>query len=72
MYIRRVTVENVKSFEGEHQFTLRPGVNYFVGDNNSGKSTVLEALLFTFQGPSQTRWTPETFYCRNGSGRTRV
>lgn len=72
MYISRVTVENVKSFKGEHQFTLRPGVNYFVGDNNSGKSTLLEALLFTFQGPSQTRWTPETFYCRNGSGRTRV
>lgn len=72
MYIRHVTVENVKSFEGEHKFALRPGVNYFVGDNNSGKSTVLEALLFAFQGPTQTKWTPETFYCRNGSGRTRV
>ncbi|MGP5931356.1 ATP-dependent nuclease [Corynebacterium glyciniphilum] len=72
MYIRRVTVENVKSFKDEHTFTLRPGVNFFVGDNNSGKSTVLEALLFTFQGPSQTKWTPETFYCKNGSGRTRV
>ncbi|MGV0430777.1 AAA family ATPase [Corynebacterium tuberculostearicum] len=72
MYIRRVTVENVKSFKGEHKFALQPGVNYFVGDNNSGKSTVLEAILFAFQGPSQTKWTPETFYCRNGSGRTRV
>lgn len=72
MYIRHVTVENVKSFKGEHKFSFQPGVNYFVGDNNSGKSSVLEALLFTFQGPSQTKWTPETFYCRNGSGRTRV
>lgn len=72
MYIRRVTLENVKSFQGEHSFILQPGVNYFVGDNNSGKSTLLEALLFTFQGPSQTKWTPDSFYCTNGTGRTRV
>ncbi|MEV8158911.1 ATP-dependent nuclease [Kocuria salsicia] len=72
MYIRRVTLENVKSFQGKHTFTLEPGVNYFVGDNNSGKSTLLEALLFAFQGPSQNKWTPETFYCKNSSGHTRV
>ncbi|MGO3179783.1 MAG: AAA family ATPase [Brevibacterium linens] len=72
MYIRCVTLENVKSFMGEHRFILQPGVNFFVGDNNSGKSTLLEALLFTFQGPSQTRWTPDSFYCKNGTGRTRV
>ncbi|WP_239546639.1 AAA family ATPase [Kocuria palustris] len=72
MYIRRVILENVKSFKGEHRFTLKPGVNFFVGDNNSGKSTLLEALLFAFQGPSQTRWTPDSFYCKNGTGRTRV
>lgn len=72
MYIRRVKVENVKSFQGEHAFDLQPGVNFFVGDNNSGKSTVLEALLFVFEGPSQTKWTPETFYCTNSNGHTRV
>ncbi|WP_407919319.1 AAA family ATPase [Devriesea agamarum] len=52
MHIRNVTVENVKSFRKKHRFDLKPGVNFFVGDNNSGKSTVLEALLFTFEGPS--------------------
>ncbi|MFL0457867.1 ATP-dependent endonuclease [Brachybacterium paraconglomeratum] len=72
MYIRRVTVENIKSFQGEHTFELQRGVNFFVGDNNSGKSTVLEALLFMFEGPSQTKWTPETFYCAHADGRTRV
>lgn len=72
MYVRSITIENVKSYQGEHVCTLKPGVNYFVGDNNSGKSTVLEALLFLFQGPSQTRWTPETFYCSSSTGRTRV
>lgn len=72
MYVRRVSVENVKSFQGEHTFYLAPGVNFFVGDNNSGKSTILEALLFMFEGPSQTKWTPETFYCMSATGRTRV
>lgn len=72
MYIRSVSVENVKSFREKHQFELKPGVNYFVGDNNSGKSTVLEALLFMFEGPSATKWTPEKFYCAGATGPTRV
>ncbi|MGO2658619.1 ATP-dependent nuclease [Mycetocola reblochoni] len=72
MHIRSVTVENVKSFREKHRFDLKPGVNYFVGDNNSGKSTVLEALLFMFEGPSATKWTPEKFYCAGATGPTRV
>ncbi|SNU02290.1 AAA domain-containing protein, putative AbiEii toxin, Type IV TA system [Ruaniaceae bacterium KH17] len=72
MYIRSVTVENVKSFREKHRFELKPGVNFFVGDNNSGKSTVLEALLFMFEGPSTTKWTPEKFYCADATGPTRV
>lgn len=72
MYIRSVTVENVKGFREKHRFDLEPGVNFFVGDNNSGKSTVLEALLFMFEGPSTTKWTPEKFYCAGATGPTRV
>lgn len=72
MYIRSVAVENVKSFREKHQFELKPGVNFFVGDNNSGKSTVLEALLFMFEGPSATKWTPEKFYYADATGPTRV
>ncbi len=70
MHIRRVTVENVKSFRGTHRFDLTPGVNFFVGDNNSGKSTVLQALLFVFDGPS--KFLPETFYSTDPEGPTRV
>lgn len=72
MYIRSVTVENVKSFRDKHRFDLLPGVNYFAGDNNSGKSTVMEALLFLFEGPSATKWTPERFYSKEATGPTRV
>lgn len=72
MHISRIEIENVKSFIGKHAITLCNGVNYFVGDNNSGKSTVLQSLLFLFEGPSTTRWTPETFYSRDSDGPTRV
>lgn len=72
MYIRNVTLENVKSFRGKHRFELSSGVNYFVGDNNSGKSSVMEALLFLFEGPSATKWTPEKFYSSQTTGPTRV
>lgn len=72
MHIRSVTVENVKSFRTKHRFDLKPGVNFFVGDNNSGKSTVLEALLFMFEGPSTTKWTPEKFYSADATEATRV
>lgn len=72
VYIRRVTVENVKSFRKETTFDLGPGVNFLVGDNNSGKSTVLEALLFLFEGPTATKWRPDSFYSTNAKGPTRV
>ncbi|MBD2763420.1 ATP-binding protein [Kocuria sp. cx-116] len=72
MHIKSVTVQNVKSFRDQHRFDLEPGVNFFVGDNNSGKSTVLEALLFVFQGPSATQFLPEKFYCSDAAGPTRV
>ena len=72
MYIRRVTVENVKSFRRETTFEFGPGVNFLVGDNNGGKSTVLESLLFLFEGPTAQKWTPDAFYSTNAEGPTRV
>lgn len=48
------------------------GVNFLVGDNNSGKSTVLQAILFLFEGPSALRWTPDDFYTKHSEGPTRV
>lgn len=72
MYIRSVTVENVKSFRDEVKFSLTRGVNYFVGDNNSGKSTILEAILFLFQGPTAHSFKPEDFYTNGADSPTRV
>lgn len=70
MYIKNLVIENVKSFRGEHHFEFSPGVNFLVGDNNTGKSTVLESLLFLFEKP--TKFTPEKFYSTNVAEPTRV
>lgn len=72
MFIKNVTIENVKSFTGTETFDFCAGVNFFVGDNNSGKSTILEALLFLFEGPSANKYTPESFYAKEDTGATRV
>lgn len=72
MYIKKLRVQNVKSLSGNHEYHLGEGVNFFAGDNNSGKSTILQAILFLFEGPTATRWTPETFYTRDATHPTIV
>lgn len=53
IYIKRLVVENVKSFEGEHAFDFGHGLNFIAGDNNGGKSSLLEALIYLMEGPSK-------------------
>src|SRR5262249_27380144 len=43
--IHKVTVQNFKRFREPTEFSLKPqGVTYLAGGNNSGKSTLLQAL----------------------------
>jgi hypothetical protein len=44
VYIKRVELENIRCFSGKEEIFLSPGLNYFVGENNSGKSSVMHAL----------------------------
>lgn len=46
MYISKIKLYNFKGFKGEHEITFDKGVNFFVGDNNCGKSSVFEAIDF--------------------------
>ncbi|MBK6484290.1 MAG: AAA family ATPase [Chitinophagaceae bacterium] len=50
MNITKVTIENYKCFNGK--FTLAPnkGLNIIVGDNEAGKSTILEAIHLALTG----------------------
>lgn len=45
---------NFKSFCGEHelQFPQKPGISFFYGLNGSGKSTIIDALVFAGYGQS--------------------
>ena len=46
MYISKIKLHNFKGFKGNHAINFDTGVNFFVGDNNCGKSTVFEAIDF--------------------------
>jgi predicted ATPase len=44
MYIKLLELENIRSFE-KAKIELHPHINLLVGNNNSGKSTVIKALF---------------------------
>lgn len=46
MYISNINLHNFKGFKGDHEIIFDSGVNFFVGDNNCGKSSVFEAIEF--------------------------
>jgi len=46
MYISKMKLHNFKGFKDDHTLTFDIGVNFFVGDNNCGKSTIFEAIDF--------------------------
>ena len=50
MIIERIKITNFKCFNGTHEFLLRDDSTILVGDNEVGKSTVLEALHLAFTG----------------------
>lgn len=50
MNITKVIIENYKSFSGRFSFEPNKGLNLLVGDNESGKSTILEAINLALTG----------------------
>lgn len=50
MYISSVKMHNFRSFIGDHEIEFCPGINYFVGDNNCGKTTIFRAVEFLCGG----------------------
>lgn len=49
MAIRKIKIRNYKGFR-EFEMDLNPGLNILVGDNESGKSTILEAIHLALTG----------------------
>lgn len=50
MNIAKVHIENFKSFKGCFKLTLNKGVNILVGNNEAGKSTIIEAIHLALTG----------------------
>ena len=49
MYFKSLTITNFKSFKDEKQINFTKGINYIVGDNNCGKSTIVHALRYLIE-----------------------
>lgn len=68
MYVKKLILANFKSFAGANNvFEFSEGINYLVGNNNCGKSTVLEAINFVRNGLSYGQ-TVETIKLANYTG----
>tara|TARA_R110002049_G_scaffold186206_1_gene354467 strand:- start:1488 stop:3161 length:1674 start_codon:yes stop_codon:yes gene_type:complete len=50
MYITKVYIENFKTFKGSFKLELNEGINILVGDNEAGKSTIIEAIHLALSG----------------------
>jgi len=50
MHIEKIIIENLKCFRGKFCLSLNKGLNILVGDNETGKSTILEAIHLALSG----------------------
>ncbi len=50
MNITKVHIENFKTFKGSFKLVLNKGINILVGDNEAGKSTIIEAIHLALSG----------------------
>jgi putative ATP-dependent endonuclease of OLD family len=50
MSIKKVNIENYKCFEGKFSIDFNHDINILVGNNETGKSTILEAINLALSG----------------------
>ncbi len=56
MHIKQINIENYKCFRGMFSIALNHGLNVIVGDNEAGKSTILEAIHLALTGVLNGRY----------------
>ena len=56
MYIKSVHIENYKIYKGNFDIELSNGVNILVGNNEEGKSTIIEAIHLALTGMLNGRY----------------
>lgn len=58
MHISHLTFKGIRGYSKEISLQLSPTTNYFVGENNSGKSSILDAISYL---RNDTKTPDETF-----------
>lgn len=53
MYISTLKLHNFKSFKGDHTISFSQHINFFVGNNNAGKTSIFHAIEFLTRGRSR-------------------
>ena len=56
MYISELHLQNFRLYKGDHSFTFSQGINYLVGNNNTGKTTIFKAVDFLMNGKDKAAW----------------
>ncbi|WP_019770318.1 ATP-dependent nuclease [Streptococcus sobrinus] len=56
IYISKITLTNFRCFEGVTEIELSSGINFFVGDNNAGKTTIFKAIEFIQSARNKEGW----------------
>lgn len=56
MYISEIKLENFRCFSGNHELVFKPGINYLVGNNNCGKTTIFRAIEFLQSAKNKEDW----------------
>lgn len=67
MHISKVKIENFKCYYGRFEIILKNGLNIIVGDNETGKSTILDAINLALTGMIKGRsvWNELSQYLFN-------
>jgi putative ATP-dependent endonuclease of OLD family len=56
LHLSKVNIENYKCFKGQFSASFNQGINIIVGDNEAGKSTILEAINLALTGVLHGRY----------------
>jgi len=56
VHVKKITIENFKCYKGRFSLDLDAGVNILVGNNEAGKSTILEAIHLVLTGMLNGRY----------------
>jgi len=62
MYISSIRVHNFRCFR-DTTVEFQPGLNVIIGENNSGKTTLLKALALVFERRGRNRPSVHDFHC---------